>query len=244
MSGVSFNFPNSTQAYNLKPGLIIDGQFNNKDEQETQALDIVLISVFPKSTDSWRKSIIKDIASGIYTKQATKPNINEIMVKILRHLREEPSTDTTYTARHWFMKEILKANPGKTLEEIFNEVCAIRYSFVTGERDPYPEENPILPRISTTLYEWAYFPTLINNPVLEDLQEPRLTSIYKKVLNRQTVSIDEVKLLVRTALNERAHIYKIVNGAKKYHTRLNMIDTLLKIIQNITLLSPEQLLTY
>lgn len=244
MSGVSFNFPNSTQAYGLKSGLRIDGKFNNKDPQETAALDLVLQSVFPKSSKDFRENVIRDIACGAYTSKATTPGVNAIMVQLLRNLREGVPTPENSTARQWLIQEISAANPGRSLDDIYTEVCALRYTFVSGARDTQPYENPPLPRISSTLYQWDYFPTLITKPLLSEFKDLKILSAYKKVVSDKNITLEELKLLTKAALKEKDYILGLADGPQTYKTRLAMLDTFLKTIQGITLLTPEQLISF
>jgi hypothetical protein len=243
MSGVSFNFPRGgIHPYTSGSGLNIDGRIKGQDE--INALDLVLKSVFPRSTASFRSTVISDMASGAYTTKATTPGINAVMVQLMHELREGIATPENREARQWFIQEISAANPGKSLEDIYTEVCALRYSFLTGQRDTQPYENPLLPRISSTLYQWEYFPTFTNNLLNPALKNPELSAIYTKVVSRQPLRLPELRLLLVVALQEKMHIENLPNGRAQYPTRLGKLNELLRMIQNITLLSPEQIIQF
>lgn len=239
MSDVSFHFPWSQAKYNGSDKININGSINGKTELD--ALNTVIKSVFPESTPGFRENMLRDIACGAYTSKATTPSINALMVQLLRNLYEGTPTLENGAAREWLIREIGAANPGKNLESIFNEACAIRYDFVSGARDILPYENPILPRISSTLYQWDYFPTLIKSPVNSDFQYPK---IVEKIRSNKNLTLNEFKLLTQTALAEKEYILSIPGGTKTYPTRLSMLKELLKTIQGITLLSPSQIITY
>ena len=241
MSAVSYTFPSAGRSYGVGSGLKIDGFINSPDE--ITALNILLKSVFPKSTSEARNNIIKDMACGAYSSKATKPEVNAIMTKLMRSLREGQPTSETIDSRNWLRAELLRANPGKTLDDIFKEVCTIRYDFVRGTRDPYPYEMPTLARISNTLYSWDYLSTLVSKPVLDSLKTTELATIGKQIHDKQTLTIAEVKTLITAAIQEKKYILSLPAGKETYPTRLSKIDELLQTIQGITLLSIEQLLS-
>ncbi len=171
-----------------------------------------------------------NIRGQYYKLTSEKPTINACMVELLRYLRNTAPTIENQAARKGIIQDIIRANPGKDIETIFNEACVKRYEYVCGKRPLSEMDEPlILPRISSTLHLWPAFLSILEKQA-KSSENPELQKLYVKIHDYQMLNIADIKLVLTT-------LRRIPQPP------ITASEVLAKI-EELTLLSPEQIIAF